>query len=108
PAVIAVAKARFGNPSRIHTETAISQNKGLIGLCKTGLAEHLAKASPERKKEVEAAAKTALAGLEDFQRFLERDLLARSTGDFRIGAGRFEKKLRFELDDDVDANVLAK
>jgi uncharacterized protein (DUF885 family) len=107
PAVVAVAKARLSGPSRVHTETAIGQNKGLIGLCKTGLAEHLAKVSPERKKEVLAAAATAAAALEDFQRFLEKDLLPRATGDFRLGAARFEKKLRFELDDDVDAGALA-
>src|SRR5262249_43438153 len=32
----------------------------------------------------------------------------KSTGDFRLGAARFERKLRYELDDDVDANTLAK
>jgi uncharacterized protein (DUF885 family) len=108
PAVVAVAKARLATPSRIHTETAIGQNKGLIALCKTGLAEHLAKVSPTTKKDVEAAAATAAQALTEFQRFLEKDLLPRSTGDFRIGASRFERKLRFELDDDVDANALAK
>jgi uncharacterized protein (DUF885 family) len=108
PAVVAVAKARLGSPSRIHTETAIEQNKGLIALCKTGLAEHLAKASPATKKDVEAAAATAAQALADFQRFLEKDLLPKSTGDFRLGAARFERKLKYELDDDVDANTLAK
>jgi uncharacterized protein (DUF885 family) len=107
-AMVAVAKARLGTPSRIHTETAIKQNKGLVALMKGGLAEQLAKVSPESKKETEAAAKTAAAALEDFQRFLEKDLLPRSTGDFRIGKARFEKKLRFELDDDVDPDALAR
>ena len=40
-----------------------------------------------------------LSALEDFQRFLERDLLARSGGDFRLGARRFEKKLNSLMPD---------
>ena len=107
PQVVAVAKARLASPSKIHTETAIGQNKGLIALLRKGLAEHLAKATPERKKEVEAAAKIGADALEDLQKFLEKDLLPRSSGDFRIGQARFQKKLRFELDDDVDADKLA-
>jgi uncharacterized protein (DUF885 family) len=108
PAVVAAAKARLGGSSRIHAETAIAQNAGLIALCKTGLAEPLAKAPPALKKDVEAAATTAAQALTDFQRFLEKDLLPRSTADFRLGAPRFEQKLRFELDDDMDPNALAK
>ena len=107
-AMVAVAKARLTTPARIETETAIKQNKGLVALMKGGLAEQLSKVSPEAKKETEAAAKTAATALEDFQRFLEKDLLPKSTGDFRIGKTRFEKKLRFELDDDVDPEALVR
>lgn len=108
PVVIAAAKARLKGPSKVHTETAIEQNKGLIALLKGGLNEHLAKVSPERRKDVGEAAGLALASLQDFQRFLEKELLPRSTGDFRLGAKLFQKKLGFELDDDLDAAVVAK
>lgn len=96
--VVAAAKARLREPAKVHTETAIEQNKGLVALVTTGLEEHLRK-SPESRTRVEAAAKKARASLEEFQVFLERDLLPRSRGDFRLGRERFEKKLRLVLDD---------
>ncbi|MGK4000746.1 DUF885 domain-containing protein [Sorangium sp. So ce1024] len=108
PALVRTAKQRLtGAPPRIHTETAIAQNQGLIALCKGELPARFAEV-PAQKAELEAAAKAAAAALEDFQAFLEKDLLPRSTGDFRLGRARFEKKLRFALDDatvDIDEVV---
>ncbi len=98
PAIVAVAKKRLTGSPEIHTKTAIQQNAGLVALCEKGLAEHIA-AVPAQKAELEASAKRAAAALKDFQAFLEKDLLPRSKGDFRLGRARFEKKLRFTLDD---------
>jgi uncharacterized protein (DUF885 family) len=105
PQVVAAAKARLGHPPRVHTETAIEQNRGLIHLCDGGLDADLAQ-EPLLAKDLGAAAKQAAAALSDFQIFLEKDLLPRSTGDFRAGRAVFEKELRFALDDqrlDIDA-----
>jgi uncharacterized protein (DUF885 family) len=57
----------------------------------------------------EAAPKAAqaAAALRDFQAYLEKELLPKSDGNFRLGAERFEKKLRLELDDEVDPGALA-
>ncbi|WP_437731345.1 DUF885 domain-containing protein [Sorangium sp. So ce1335] len=108
PALLRTAKQRLtAAPPRIHTETAIAQNQGLIALCKGDLPALSAKV-PAQRAELEAAAKAAAAALEDFQAFLEKDLLPRSNGDFRLGRARFEKKLRFALDDatiDIDGVV---
>ncbi|KYF84647.1 hypothetical protein BE17_16605, partial [Sorangium cellulosum] len=108
PALVRAAKQRLtGAPPRIHTETAIAQNQGLIALCKTDLPELFASA-PAQRAELDAAARAAAAALEDFQAFLEKELLPRSNGDFRLGRARFEKKLRFALDDaaiDIDGVV---
>ena len=106
PALVATAKARLKKPPKIFTETAIQQNKGLIALCKTELSPHFDKA-PAKKAALSAAAKAAAASLEDLQRFLEKDLLPRSDGSFRLGRARFEKKLRLELDDAVDIDAVA-
>ncbi|WP_437501134.1 DUF885 domain-containing protein [Sorangium sp. So ce1099] len=108
PALVRAAKQRLtGAPPRIHTETAIAQNQGLIALCKADLPELFASA-PAQRAELEVAARAAAAALEDFQAFLEKELLPRSNGDFRLGRARFEKKLRFTLDDaaiDIDGVV---
>jgi uncharacterized protein (DUF885 family) len=98
PAIVAVAKKRLTGSPEINTKTAIAQNSGLIDLCEKGLAEQIA-AVPAQKADLEASAKRAAAALKDFQTFLEKDLLPRSKGDFRLGRARFEKKLRFTLDD---------
>src|SRR5207253_2985936 len=44
--------------------------------------------------------KTAKA-LEDYKTWLQRDVLPRSDGDFRLGADKFRKKLRFALASDL-------
>ncbi|WP_434042328.1 MULTISPECIES: DUF885 domain-containing protein [Sorangium] len=108
PALVRTAKQRLtAAPPRIYTETAITQNQGLIALCKDELPSRFAEV-PAQKAELEAAARAAAAALEDFQAFLEKDLLPRSNGDFRLGRARFEEKLRFALDDasvDIDEVV---
>jgi uncharacterized protein (DUF885 family) len=102
PAVLAAAQQRLAHPARVHTETAIKQNKGLIGLVETELATRFG-----RQPELAASAKRAAAALHDFQTFLEKDLIARSDGSFRIGRERFAKKLAYVLEDDVDIDALA-
>ena len=106
PAIVAAAKQRLGHAAPVFTETAIQQNKGLIALVKTGLAARVADV-PAQKDRVTAAASRAAAALEDLQVFLEKDLLPRSDGSFRIGRERFTKKLAFALGEDVDIDQIA-
>ncbi len=103
--VVAVAKARLKNPPRVSTETGIDQVKGLVALCEHGLSDSLAQV-PDQRAEIEAAAKLASASLRDLQTFFEKELLARSTGSFRMGRARFDKLLRFRVEDDIDADQL--
>jgi uncharacterized protein (DUF885 family) len=104
PAIVAAAKKRLAHPPAIYTETAIQQNKGLVALCKDDLAKTKVGAG---EAELHAAALTAAAALEDFQVFLEKDLLSRSDGDFRLGRTKLAKKMSFELGDDVSIDQLA-
>src|SRR5437868_164277 len=100
PAVVVAAKANLKAPPKVHTETAIQQNKGTVKLVKEQL-EALVKQAPGLEKEFRPAQRKALAALAEYQRWLEKDLLPRSTGDFRIGEEKFRKKLRFALDSDL-------
>jgi uncharacterized protein (DUF885 family) len=100
PAVVAAAKANLKTPPRVHTETAIQQNKGTTNLVKEQL-EPLVKQVPALEKEFRTAQSTALAALADYQQWLEKELLPRSNGDFRLGDEKFRKKLRFALDSDL-------
>ncbi|HYZ87892.1 MAG TPA: DUF885 domain-containing protein [Myxococcales bacterium] len=100
PAVVAAAKANLKSPPKVHTETAIQQNKGTVKLVKEQL-EPLVKQAPALEKDFRAAQATALAALADYQQWLEKDLLPRSDGNFRLGDEKFRKKLRFALDSDL-------
>src|SRR5258705_4361585 len=100
PGVVAAAKANLKTPPKVHTETAIQQNKGTTRLVKEQL-DPLVKQAPVLEPEFRAAQSKALAALADYQQWLEKDLLPRSTGDFRLGDAKFRKKLRIALDSDL-------
>ncbi len=82
---------------RIHAETAIKQNTGVLDLI-----EHLVvpqigtlpEADQAQLKAVIARARTAIA---QHQLWLEKRLLPAAKGDFRLGADLYDAKLRFAL-----------
>lgn len=100
PRVVAQIKANLRHPPRIHTETAIKQIGGAIDLIRTGLDPLLAQA-PELKAELAPAQAQAIAALTDYKQWLERDVLPRANGDFRLGGERYRKKLHFTLDSEL-------
>ncbi len=105
PKVVAAAQANLKNPPRVFTETAITQNKGAISLVRGELDEYI-KQEPSMREKLAPAQASAIAALEAYGRWLETNLLLRSTGDFRIGKAAFEKKLRFALDSDLSADEI--
>ena len=100
PAVIAQAKANLKHSPKIHTETAIEQTQGAISLVREGLSPLLNQA-PQAAKDLGPIQEKTAKALEDYKRWLQKDLLPRSDGDFRIGADKFRKKLRFALASDL-------
>src|SRR5882724_10666578 len=100
PRVIAQAKTNLQHPPRVHTETAIEQTQGAINLVRTELAPLLDQA-PQMKKDLAPLQQKTAAALEDYKKWLQNDLLPRSDGDFRLGPGKFRKKLRFALASDL-------
>src|SRR5438874_6684673 len=107
PGVIAQAKANLQHPPRIHTETAIEQTQGAINLVRTELAPLLGQA-PQMKKELAPLQDKTAAALEDYKKWLQKDLLPRSDGDFRLGGQKYRKKLRFALASDLPMEEILK
>ena len=106
PKVVAAARENLKNPSRVATETAIRQNRGAIGFYEGELFE-VAGQTPQVDA-LREAAKPVAACLKEYQEFLEKDLLARATGDWRLGKEKFARKLETELDAGLSAGqVLA-
>src|SRR5438093_8933175 len=107
PRVIAQAKANLHHPPRVHTETAIEQTQGAINLVREGLALLLDRA-PQMKTELAPLQERTAAALEDYKKWLHNDLLPRSDGNFRLGAEKFRKKLRFALASDLSMEEIMK
>ena len=100
PAVIAQAKTNLKHSPKIHTETAIEQTQGAISLVREGLSPLLNQA-PQVAKDLGPIQEKTAKALEDYKTWLQKDLLPRSDGDFRLGADKFRKKLRFALASDL-------
>ncbi len=100
PSVIEHAKANLKNPPKIHTETAILQNKGNISMVRDELNTFLDQV-PELKEEFISVQARAVAALEEYGTWLEKELLPKSKGKFRIGDDKFRKKLRYTLESDL-------
>src|SRR5215510_1573760 len=107
PRVIAQAKANLQHPPRIHTETAIEQTQGAINLVRKDLASLLDQA-PQLKKELAPLQDKTAVALEDYKKWLQNDLLSRSDGNFRLGAEKYRKKLRFALASDLPMEEIMK
>jgi uncharacterized protein (DUF885 family) len=102
PKVVAAAHQNLKNPPRVHTETAIRQNSGAIGFYEHDIFDFAGETTQL------SALKTAAAAVADclkqYQTFLEKDLLPRANGEWRIGAEKFARKLELELDAAVSAD----
>jgi uncharacterized protein (DUF885 family) len=107
PRVIEQAKANLQHPPRVHTETAIEQTQGAISLVREELAPLLDRV-PQMKKELAPLQEKTAMALEDYKKWLQNDLLPRSDGDFRLGAEKFRKKLRFALASDLSMEEIMK
>jgi uncharacterized protein (DUF885 family) len=100
PGLVRQARGNLENPPEIQTKTAIRQNRGNINLIKNDLAKILERL-PAMKDTLAHPIEAAVRTLENYQEFLEKDLLPRSKGDFRLGKKLFEEKLRLTLQSDL-------
>lgn len=101
PSVVAAARVALKNPPQPILETAIRQNRGSISFYEKDIFELIGQTSQEAK--LRAAAKAVVPALKEYQDFLEKQLLPRATGDWRIGKRKFAKKLELVLDADMSA-----
>ncbi len=107
PQIIEQAKANLQHPPRVHTETAIEQTQGAVSLVREGFSPLLDRA-PQMKKDLAPLQEKTAKLLDEYKRWLQKDLLPRSDGDFRIGAEKFRKKLRFALASDLSMEEIMK
>jgi uncharacterized protein (DUF885 family) len=96
PRIIGVAKKTLARPPRSILETSIRQNRGAIGFYEAEILD-LAGDTTQRDK-LKAAGAIVANALKEYQHFLETDLMARATGEWRIGKRKFNRKFELETD----------
>lgn len=106
PRIVATARETLRNPPRPILDTAILQNRGAIGFYEKGIFELVGQTA--HTESLKQAASVAVEELKRYQEFLQRDLLPRATGQWRLGKEKFSRKLELVLDVGWDADqVLA-
>ncbi len=82
---------------KIHAETAVEQNRGLVSIIETMVVPAMDALAADQRQRLEKAIEIAKDAVAEHQTWLEEDLLPRANGEFRIGAERYDAKLAFTL-----------
>jgi uncharacterized protein (DUF885 family) len=97
PKLFAEARANLKNPPRIYTEVAIEQLPGIVSFFEKDVPAAFSGASDrDLVDRFHKANAGVIAELKSYESWLKNDLLARSRGDFRIGADNYRKKLLYD------------
>ena len=83
---------------KIHAETAIKQNTGVLTLIDQLVVPRLGTLPPADQTSIKAAIARARSAIAQHQLWLEKKLLPEAQGNFRLGAALYDTKLRFALD----------
>jgi Bacterial protein of unknown function (DUF885) len=97
PEVFVAARQNLKNPPRVYTEIALEQLPDIISFFEKDVPEAFTDAKdPAVIAEFHKTNATVIASLREYEQWLKTDLLPRSSGDFRIGADTFAKKLLYD------------
>ncbi|OGD11085.1 MAG: hypothetical protein A2Y86_08395 [Candidatus Aminicenantes bacterium RBG_13_62_12] len=94
PNLVKQARENLKTPAQVYTETAINQMPGILDIYRNQLSALASGASADARNKFSAEIPKAVAALEAFQGFLKGELLARSTGNFRLGDQAHMRLLR--------------
>jgi uncharacterized protein (DUF885 family) len=107
PGLLAEARVNLKNPPRVYTEIAIEQLPDIVSFFEKDVPLAFADAKdPAVKAEFAHTNAAVIAGLKSYLDWLKTDLLAKSNGDFRIGAETFSKKLQYDEMVDIPLDKL--
>jgi uncharacterized protein (DUF885 family) len=111
PAYYAAAKASIADPTLEHTQLAILQNKGALGILGPGLEKEAqaSSLSAAEKAEFKRSLLAARAAVEDYIAYLgemESKLRGGKARSFRIGKALYEQKFRYDIQSGYSAEQL--
>ncbi len=97
PVLLNNARVNLKNPPHVFTEIAIEQLPGIVSFFEHDVPLAFSDAKdPALKAEFAQTNSAVVASLNSYLGWLKTDLLAKSNGDFRIGAEAFSKKLQYD------------
>ncbi len=99
PALLAQARANL-DPARvpkIHAQTVARQNAGILSIVDTFITPHLDALPPADAARTRTAIATLKQTVAEHQAWLDKTLVPNAKGDFRIGADKYDQKLKFAL-----------
>ena len=111
PQALLEARKNLKNPPRIYTEVAIEQIDGDVSFFQNDVPSAFF-AGPDAATDAEAKAAFArsngavIDALKSYGAWMKSDLLARSNGDYKLGADTFAKKLHYDEMVDIPLDSL--
>ncbi len=97
PRVFLEARKNLKNPPHIFTEIALEQIDGLVAFFATDVPSAFLDAKDVKlKAEFRQTNGAVIQALKEYGVWMRTDLLARSNGDYRLGAEVFRKKLEYD------------
>lgn len=99
PAIFAQARENL-DPARvpkIHAKTVAKQNKGILSIVDTFITPHIGELPQADQQRLQAAIDGLKKAVDEQQTWLDKTLVPNAKGDFRIGAEKYDQKLKFAL-----------
>ena len=99
PAILAQARENL-DPARVpttHARTVAAQNRGVLSLIDTFITPNAEQLQGEDRTRLDAAVETLRAAVDEHQAWLDGTLVPNAKGEFRIGAEKYDSKLKFAL-----------
>lgn len=95
----AVARANLdvARVPAIYAEQARDRNRGVLSLIDQFIRPHMDVLQGTDREELQTAILSAIRAVNEQQHWIEKDLLPKAKGDFRVGAEQFDKQLAFAL-----------
>ena len=97
PRLFQSARENLVNPPRVYTEVALEQVPGIVSFFQNDVPAAFKQVTDQALMgEFHQTNQAVIDALQAYQTWLKNDLLPRSTGDFRIGAENYRKKLLYD------------
>lgn len=106
PKLIKQSKDNLKKPPQLYTEVAIKQFPAIIDFYKKGLSQLIEKAPAASKSKLQENLSKVIPALGDYQNFLQNELLARSTGNFRLGEQAHLRLVRLTFQNNIPLQEL--